>query len=185
MLHYLCVGSRITITQSHTHTTQQTHKHKAVTARIEAKKLLSRQRQSEYSSSKNWHSNYTGDYGVLPYSATSKPIWTLQIVCKSPYLWKTAYATTAATWPSIFYSPIVFLQLMLIIHKNLKPPNWVQMFNKAKCGKYWPCFLCWHDSEIPHNHTESILHTFGRTKFFQFHSTFDWSFTRKSTCQPR
>ena len=49
MLKYLRVGSRITITQSHTHTMQQTHTHRAVTGRVEAKKLLSRQRQSEYS----------------------------------------------------------------------------------------------------------------------------------------
>ena len=39
----------MTITQSHTHTMQQTHTHKAVTGRVEAKKLLSRRRQSEYS----------------------------------------------------------------------------------------------------------------------------------------
>ena len=45
----LRVGSRITITQSHTHAMQQTHKHKAVTGHVEAKKLLSRRRQSEYS----------------------------------------------------------------------------------------------------------------------------------------
>ena len=49
MLHYLRVGLRITITQSHTHTMQQTHMHKAVTRRVEAKKLLSRRRQLEYS----------------------------------------------------------------------------------------------------------------------------------------
>ena len=48
MLHYLHVGLRITITQSHTHTMQQTRMHKAVTWRVEAKKLLSRRRQSEY-----------------------------------------------------------------------------------------------------------------------------------------
>ena len=48
MLHYLRVGLRITITQSHTHTMQQTRMHKAVTLRVEAKKLLSRRRQSEY-----------------------------------------------------------------------------------------------------------------------------------------
>ena len=48
MLHYLCVGLGITITQSHMHTVQQTCTHKAVTRRIEAKKLLSRRRQSEY-----------------------------------------------------------------------------------------------------------------------------------------
>ena len=34
---------------THTHTMQQTHTHKAVTGRVEAKKLLSRRRQSEYS----------------------------------------------------------------------------------------------------------------------------------------
>ena len=53
MLHYLRVGLRITITQSHTHAMQQTHTHththKAVTRWVEAKKLLSRWRQSEYS----------------------------------------------------------------------------------------------------------------------------------------
>ena len=48
MLHYLRVDSRITITQSHTHTMQQTHTQKEVTGRVEAKKLLSRRRQSEY-----------------------------------------------------------------------------------------------------------------------------------------
>ena len=37
MLHYLHVGSRITITQSHAHTMQQTHTHKTVTGRVEAK----------------------------------------------------------------------------------------------------------------------------------------------------
>ena len=36
--------------QSHTHTVQQTRTHKAVTRRIEAKKLLFRRRQSNYSS---------------------------------------------------------------------------------------------------------------------------------------
>ena len=45
-MHYLCVGLRKTIMQSHTHTMQQTHTHKAVTGSIEAKKLLSHQRQS-------------------------------------------------------------------------------------------------------------------------------------------
>ena len=48
MLHYLRVGSRIAIMQSQTHTMQQTHMHKAVNGRVEAKKLLSCQRQSEY-----------------------------------------------------------------------------------------------------------------------------------------
>ena len=48
MLHYLRVGLRITITQSHVHTMQQTHTHKAVTGRVEAKMLLSRRRQSEH-----------------------------------------------------------------------------------------------------------------------------------------
>ena len=38
----------ITIIQSHMHTMQQTHTHKAVTGRVEAKKLLSCRRQSEY-----------------------------------------------------------------------------------------------------------------------------------------
>ena len=33
--------------QSHIHTMQQAHVHKAVTGRIETKKLLSRQRQSD------------------------------------------------------------------------------------------------------------------------------------------
>ena len=49
ILHYLHVGLRITITQSHKHTMQQTRTHKAVTRCVEAKKLLSRRRQSEYS----------------------------------------------------------------------------------------------------------------------------------------
>ena len=44
----LRIGLRITIMQSHTHTMQQTLTHKAVTRRVEAKKLLSRRRQSEY-----------------------------------------------------------------------------------------------------------------------------------------
>ena len=48
MLHYLHVGLRITITQSHTHSMQQTHTLKVVTQRVEAKKLLSRRRQSNY-----------------------------------------------------------------------------------------------------------------------------------------
>ena len=48
MLHYLRVGLHITIMQSHTHTMQQTRTHKAVTRRIEAIKLLSRRKQSEY-----------------------------------------------------------------------------------------------------------------------------------------
>ena len=51
MLHYLRVFSRITIAQLQMHTMQQTHMHKA--GRVEAKKLLSRQRQSEYSSAVN------------------------------------------------------------------------------------------------------------------------------------
>ena len=48
MLHYLCVGLRITIIQSHTNTMQQIRTHKAVTRRVENKKLLSRRRQLEY-----------------------------------------------------------------------------------------------------------------------------------------
>ena len=48
MLHYLRAGSRIAIMQSHTHTMQQTHTHKAVTRRVKAKKLLSRLSQSDY-----------------------------------------------------------------------------------------------------------------------------------------
>ena len=36
MLHYLHIGLRITITQSHKHTIQQTHTHKAVTRCVEA-----------------------------------------------------------------------------------------------------------------------------------------------------
>ena len=46
--HYLRIGSRITIMQSHTQTMQQAHTHKTVTGGVEAKKLLSRGRQSEY-----------------------------------------------------------------------------------------------------------------------------------------
>ena len=46
MLHYLHIG--ISITQSHTYTMQQRHTHKAVTGRVEAKKLLACQRHSEY-----------------------------------------------------------------------------------------------------------------------------------------
>ena len=53
MVHYLHVGLRITITQLHTYTIQQTRTHKAVTLGVEAKKLLSRRRQSEYSCSGN------------------------------------------------------------------------------------------------------------------------------------
>ena len=37
MLHYLRIGLCITITQSHTHTMEQTRTHKAVTWRVEAK----------------------------------------------------------------------------------------------------------------------------------------------------
>ena len=37
MLHYLRVGSRITITQSHTHAMQQMHTHKAATGRLKPK----------------------------------------------------------------------------------------------------------------------------------------------------
>ena len=48
---FACRPARITITQSHIHTMQQRHTYKAVTGRVEAKKLLSRQRQSEYSKS--------------------------------------------------------------------------------------------------------------------------------------
>ena len=33
MLHHLCVGSRITVMESHVHTLQQTHMHKTVTER--------------------------------------------------------------------------------------------------------------------------------------------------------
>ena len=51
MLHYLRLGLRITILQSHTHTMQQTCTHKAVTQGVEAKKLLSHRRQSDYSKS--------------------------------------------------------------------------------------------------------------------------------------
>ena len=50
MLLYLPVGLRITITQLYMHTMQQTRTHKAVTLCVEAKKVLSRRRQSEYSS---------------------------------------------------------------------------------------------------------------------------------------
>ena len=46
----LCVCVCCIIMQSLTHTMQQTHMHKAVTRHVEAKKLLSRRRQSEYSS---------------------------------------------------------------------------------------------------------------------------------------
>ena len=44
---YVALFARITITQSYTHTMQQTHK--AVTGSVEAKKLLSHRRQWEYS----------------------------------------------------------------------------------------------------------------------------------------
>ena len=64
MLHYLRVDLRITITQSHTHTMQQTHTHKVVTRRIEAKKLLSRQRQSEYSNKNQNLINFEIYYGL-------------------------------------------------------------------------------------------------------------------------
>ena len=47
LLYYLRVRL-MTITQSHTDTMHQMHMHKAVTERIEAKKLLSRQGQSDY-----------------------------------------------------------------------------------------------------------------------------------------
>ena len=45
MLHYLRIGLHFTIT----HAMQQTLTHKEVTGRFEAKKLLSRRRQAEYS----------------------------------------------------------------------------------------------------------------------------------------
>ena len=45
MLLYLCVGSRITITQAHTQIMQQTHTHRQWPGML---KLLSRQRQSDY-----------------------------------------------------------------------------------------------------------------------------------------
>ena len=48
MLHNLHVGSHKTIMQSHRHSMQQ-HTHKAVRGHVEAKKLLSHQRQLEYS----------------------------------------------------------------------------------------------------------------------------------------
>ena len=47
VVHYLHVGSRITITQSHTHAMQQTHTHKAVTGQ-QSQKRDSRRRQSKY-----------------------------------------------------------------------------------------------------------------------------------------
>ena len=50
-LHYLRVGSCITITQSHTHTMQQMYTHKAVTGGVETKKSLSHRWQSKYSKS--------------------------------------------------------------------------------------------------------------------------------------
>ena len=49
MLHFCIGGSRLTITQSYKHTMQQAHMHMAVTSCIEAKKLLSHRRQSDYS----------------------------------------------------------------------------------------------------------------------------------------
>ena len=49
VLHSLCEGSHIIILQLHTHTMQQTYMDKAVTGGVEAKKLLSSQRQLEYS----------------------------------------------------------------------------------------------------------------------------------------
>ena len=55
MLHYLRVGLRIIITQTNTRTMQQTHTHKSVTGHVEAKKLLSRRRQSEYSVQVSWY----------------------------------------------------------------------------------------------------------------------------------
>ena len=48
MLVYLHEGSCITIMQVHTQTMQQTCAHKAVAVRVEAQKLLSRQRQLDY-----------------------------------------------------------------------------------------------------------------------------------------
>ena len=41
--------ARITITQSHTHTMQQTHMRKAENGHVKAKKLFSPRRQSNYS----------------------------------------------------------------------------------------------------------------------------------------
>ena len=71
MLHYLRVGLRITITQSHTHKMQQTRTHKAVTRRVEAKKLLSRRRQSEYRD--HFHKNAFGKKHVAHSANMTKP----------------------------------------------------------------------------------------------------------------
>ena len=48
MLHYLHIGLRIIIMQSHVPTMQQMQTHKAVFDRVKAQKLLSRRSQSEY-----------------------------------------------------------------------------------------------------------------------------------------
>ena len=53
MLLYLRVGSRITITQAHTQTMQQTHTHKAVARYVKVKMLLPRRRQLDYRTSRS------------------------------------------------------------------------------------------------------------------------------------
>ena len=55
---------RISITQLHTHTMQQTHTHKAVTRRLEAKKLFSRQRQLKRSQNQDARLRFTSDREV-------------------------------------------------------------------------------------------------------------------------
>ena len=49
LLHCMSVRLRIGYTQAYVQIMQHTHTHKAVTGRVEAKKLLSRRRQSNYS----------------------------------------------------------------------------------------------------------------------------------------
>ena len=87
MLHYLHIGLRITITQSHTHTMQQTHTHKAVTRRVEAKKLLSRQRQSEYSATIVFSNKQYLKRGRQPFFSATTTLWVLSgsITCVGHY----------------------------------------------------------------------------------------------------
>ena len=78
-------GSRIAITQSHTHTLQQTHTHKAETGRVVVKKLLSRRRQSDI-----WSRSKSGGIFYVKYAPGSyfnphcyRSIFTKCISCRN------------------------------------------------------------------------------------------------------
>ena len=69
---------------AHTHTMQQTHTHKAVTRRVEAKKLLSRRRHSEYSVS------VMTSYIIIPlvaFLSLSKTYWQKPKLCCCLFVW--------------------------------------------------------------------------------------------------